>query len=283
MSIDRVQDDGGIRIEKWRRRRVLQSGLLSLAGVCFTASHAQSRSADVLRIAAASDLKFVLPLLLERFHVETGVRTLASYGSSGNFARQIRQGLPVDLFMSADEGWVDQLAMAGMTRGSAKGKPGDAHGVIYGRGRIVGFVPNESELVLDPALQGLKAGWGKVDRFAIANPEHAPYGRAAKQALETLGLWALVKSKLVLGENIAQTTQFIATGAAQAGITALSLAMAPEIARLGRHVLLPETLHAPLRQRMVMLKHAAPATQQLFDFLQAPTARDLFRRYGFTV
>lgn len=235
----------------------------------------------VLRVAAASDLKFVLDRVLVQFQQTTGVQVQASYGSSGNFARQIRQGLPAHLFMSADEAWVDLLVEAGRTRQLPDGRPD--RGAVYGVGRIVLFVPADSRLGLDPELQGLRAGWAGINRFAIANPEHAPYGRAAQQALQKLGLWERVQERLVLGENIAQATQFITTGAAQAGISALALALAPEVARLGRHVLLPDHLHAPLRQRMVLLRDAPPAAAQLYAYLQTPEVREVFRRYGFEV
>jgi molybdate transport system substrate-binding protein len=266
------------------RRSGLKQALLLLSGAALISGRAKAEApaGKTLRVAAASDLKFVLPLLLEEFQSITGIAVDASFGSSGNFARQIRQGLPVDLFMSADESWVEQLAEAGFTRSlsTATGAVRD-RGVIYALGRIALYVPQESKLGLDPALAGLRAGWKQVEKFAIANPEHAPYGQAAREALEKLGMWELVKPKLVLGENIAQATQFVATGAAQAGITALSLALAPEVERRGRHVALPAELHSPLRQRMVLTRSAPPYAQQLYDFLQTASARLLFKKYGF--
>lgn len=258
-----------------RRRHCL--GLLAL-----TLVRSPSRAEQpVLRVAAASDLKFVLAQLLETFQKETGLKVEASYGSSGNFARQIRQGLPVHLFMSADESWVIQLAEAGLTRSL----PGGGHdrGLVYAEGHLALYVPQGSALKLDADLRGLRAGWDSVGKFAIANPELAPYGRAAREALEKLGMWELVKPKLVLGENIAQATQFIATGAAQAGITSLSLASAPELSRLGRHISLSTALHAPIRQRMVLLKSASEAAERLYAYLQTPAAQAVFRRYGFAV
>lgn len=239
---------------------------------------AWAHAATPLRVLAASDLKFVLAHLVDQFQKETGIRVEVSYGSSGNFARQVRQGLPADLFLSADEAWVEQLAAAGLTRRRSGGQA-DA-GVVYGRGRIALYVPHNSALALDERLAGVRAGWAGVHKFAIANPEHAPYGRAAREALQALGLWEQVSPKLVLGENIAQATQFVATGAAQAGITALSLALAPEVARQGRHVVLPESLHAPLRQRMVLLRQAGAAAERLYAFLQGAPARALWQRYG---
>jgi molybdate transport system substrate-binding protein len=269
------------------RRSSLKQALQLLwsgAAVTMGFARAEAPSDKTLRVAAASDLKFVLPLLLAQFQQESGIKTEANFGSSGNFARQIRQGLPVDLFMSADESWVEHLAQAGFTRSlrSAAGAVRD-RGVIYALGRIALYVPRDSTLSLDTALAGLQAGWKQVVKFALANPEHAPYGRAAREALEKLGLWELIKPKLVLGENIAQATQFVATGAAQAGITALSLALAPQVAQLGRHVALPAELHSPLRQRMVLTQSAPPHAQQLYAFLQTPQARTLFKKYGFEV
>ena len=244
---------------------------------------ALAKSVTPVRLAAASDLKFALSLVLAQFQAETGHPVEASFGSSGSFARQIEQGLPVDLFLSADEDFVFQLANAGLTRevAGAMGKTSDS-GALYAVGRIALYVPIHSTLVLDVGLNGLKAQWGQINKFAIGNPEHAPYGRAAREALQKLGLWAQVLPKLVMGENISQATQFVATGAAQAGITALSLALAPEVARAGRHLALPASLHAPLRQRMVLLKSATPAAVALYDYLQSAAAREILRRYGFS-
>lgn len=259
-----------------RRRTWLQQGALGLATAGWNMASAGEAT---VRVVAASDLKFVLAQLLEVFRQETGIKVEASFGSSGNFARQIRQGLPAHLFMSADEGWVMQLAQAGLTRQLPAG--GSDSGVIYAEGHLALYVPKGSTLVLDPGLKGLQAGWVGVHKFAIANPELAPYGRAAREALQQLGLWETVRPKLVLGDNIAQTAQFVATGAAQAGLISLSLAVAPELASQGRHVALPTSLHAPIRQRMVLLKDAPQSAWRLYEFLQTPAAKDVFRRYGF--
>lgn len=225
-----------------------------------------------VRVAAASDLKFALADLAQQYGRQAGAAVQLSLGSSGQFAQQIRQGLPVDLYMAADEAFVFQLADAGLTRD---------RGALYALGRIAAVVPAASPLVLDTALRGLHEAGSAVRYFAIANPEHAPYGRAARQALERLGLWEWVKPKLVLGENVAQAGQFVTSGAAQAGITALSLVLAPEVARLARHVVLPDKLHAPLRQRMVLLKSASPQAGDFYAFLQSPVARKVLRGYGF--
>lgn len=235
-----------------------------------------------VRLAAASDLKFALAAVLPQFEKETGLAVEAVFGSSGNFARQIRQGLPVDLFMSADEAWVEQLAQAGMTRKtSGQSAAGHDRGVVYGRGRIALLAPAASKIALDAELKGLKLAWAGIDKFAMAHPDHAPYGRAAREALQSLGLWEQVREKLVLGDNIMQATQFVLSGAAQAGITALSLALAPEIAQQARHQLLPQHLHTPLRQKMVLTTSASQEAQVLYDYLQGQNARRILARFGF--
>lgn len=265
------------------KRRWMAAGLLQAALALGHPLQARAQLAKPVRLAAASDLKFALTLVLERFKTETGHKVEVTFGSSGSFTQQIQQGLPVDLFMSADEDFVYKLADAGLTRmaASAAGQSPD-RGALYAVGRIALYVPGNSTIELDAGLNGLKAQWSQVRKFAIANPEHAPYGRAAREALQKLGLWEQVLPKLVMGENISQATQFVSTGAAQAGITALSLALAPEVARSGRHLALPASLHAPLRQRMVLLKSATPAAVALYDYLQGAAAREILRRYGFS-
>jgi len=230
-------------------------------------------SEPAVRVAAASDLKFALADLARQYEAQVQRPVQLSLGSSGQFAQQIRQGLPVDLYMAADEAFVFQLADAGLTRD---------RGALYALGRIAAVVPSASPLALDPALRGLHAAGPAIRHFAIASPEHAPYGRAAREALQRLGLWQWAQPKLVLGENIAQATQFVTSAAAQAGITALSLALAPEVARLARHLVLPDSLHSPLRQRMVLLKSAGPQAQDFYEFLQSLAARAVLRRYGFS-
>ena len=236
--------------------------------------------ATPLRIAAASDLKFALTALAAAFERTTGQRIELQFGSSGNFAQQIKQGLPIDLFMSADESYVFGLADAGLTAD---------RGQVYATGRIALLLPKASTLQLptpampESALRSqLAEQLQRVRKFAIANPEHAPYGRAAKAALQNLGLWDQLSPKLVLGDNISQATQFVTSGAAQAGVTALSLALAPEIATQSRHWLIPAALHAPLRQRMVLLKSAQPGAKALLNYLQSPPAREVLAKYGFT-
>lgn len=246
--------------------------LLAAGATGFTGAAAPPPSRAPVRVAAASDLKFALGQLAAQYERETHQRVELNLGSSGQFAQQIRQGLPVDLYLSADEEFVFQLAAAGLTHD---------RGVLYALGRIAALVPAGSDLPLDERLAGLRGAWPVIRHFAIANPDHAPYGRAARTALQRLGLWESARPKLVLGENIAHATQFVTSGAAQAGITALSLALAPEVARLARHLVLPAQLHDPLRQRMVLLKGASAAAGGFYEFLQGAAARQVFQRYGF--
>jgi molybdate transport system substrate-binding protein len=225
-------------------------------------------------VAAASDLQFALGLVAERFTAETGERVELVFGSSGNLSRQLTSGAPFELFLSADEEYVEKLADAGLTRD---------RGVLYAVGRLVLFAPRGSPLAIDERLDGLQllVSRGGSWRFAIANPEHAPYGRAAEAALRAKGLWERLQPMLVLGENVVQAAQFATTGNAVGGILAYSLVLAGPLGERGAFVLLPETLHAPLRQRMVLTKRASPAAERFYRYLQQPAAREVLRRYGF--
>lgn len=262
-----------------RRRELVKITCGAVTGILAATvppASAQRPAADGKKslVAAASDLKFALTEVVAHLEHQTAHRFLLNLGSSGTFAQQIRQGLPAELYLSADEDYVFQLADEGLTKD---------RGALYAIGRIALYVPKGSPIRLDPELRGLRENWATVTRFSIANPAHAPYGRAAFQALQKLGLWDMVQSRLVLGENISQATQFVSTGAAQAGITALSLALAQDVAALGDHVLLPAGLHAPLRQRMVLTKNAGPSAVALYEFLQTTKARAILLKYGFAL
>ena len=221
-----------------------------------------------IRVAAASDLKFVLSELGARFERETGLQLAITYGSSGNLARQLTQGLPMDLFLSADEALIDRLHKAGWAR--------DA-GVVYARGRLAWVVPKNSQAALDADLKGLKGHKGKL---SIANPEHAPYGRAARAALQQAGLWDKLQPQLVLGENVSQAMQFVSTGAAQAALVALTLASAPELAARIRYTAVNPALHPPIIQRMALQRNAGSGAQRFYEFLQSPVAKQLFQQHG---
>ena len=255
-----------------QRRSALGLLTLTLCGAPWSALHAQ----PVPTVAAAADLKFAIEAVAAQFERDTGQPLRLVFGSSGTFYSQILQGAPFHLFMSADESFVFKLADAGKTLD---------RGRLYARGRIGIMVPTGSPLKADSELKDLAAALqdGRLHKFAIANPEHAPYGQRAEQALRHAGLWEAIRPRLVLGENIAQAAQFATSGAAQGGIIAVSLATAPSVARLGQFALIPEAWHQPLMQRMVLLKDAPTPTRAFYDYLGTPAAQALLARYGFTV
>jgi molybdate transport system substrate-binding protein len=250
--------------------------LFALFLVTCTAVLARPAEAREPVVAAAADLKYALAELAARYKAATGREVRLAFGSSGNFAQQIVNGAPFELLLSADEGYVEHLAANGLTRDT---------GALYGIGRVVLFVPARSPLKADPALADLRAALadGRVRRFAIANPEHAPYGRAAREVLQSAGLWQPLRGVLVLGENASQAMQFAASGNTQGGIVPLALAMAPEVATLGTAALLPESMHRPLRQRMVLTKKAGSEAADFYRWLQTPPAREVFVRHGFAL
>ena len=243
-----------------------------LLGMEATASVAQ----DVPVVAAAADLQFALAEITEVFTKETKREVKLTFGSSGNFFRQIQQGGPFQMFLSADEQFVFDLTAKGLTVDD---------GALYAVGRIVIIAPHGSPLKADGSLADLKAALadGRVKKFAIANPEHAPYGRRAEETLRHVGLWDAIKDRLVFGENVSQATQFATSGATQGGIIAYSLALSPTVSKLGAYALIPEGWHEPLHQRMVLIKGAGETARQFYAFMQGPSARAIMRRYGFAL
>jgi molybdate transport system substrate-binding protein len=227
-------------------------------------------------VAAASDLQFAVQEIAEAFAADTGQRVRLSFGSTGNFARQIREGAPFQIFMAADEQFILDLARDGFARDE---------GDLYAIGRIVVKVPPGSTLKADGTLASLRQALaeGRITRFAIANPDHAPYGRRAREALQHAGLWEQIQPFLVLGENVSQAAQFALSGNAEGGIIALSLALAPELRDKGTADLIPEDYHEPLRQRMALLKGAGPVAEAFYAYMKTPRARDIMERYGFVL
>lgn len=254
-------------------QETLRRMLLGLSVVLLLPIRAE---ADTPVVAAAANMQFALEEVAARFEADTGEQVKLVFGSSGNFFRQISAGAPFQLFLSADEEYVQRLAAAGKTLDE---------GALYALGRIVLAVPHGSVLKADAELKGLQEALaaGQIKKFAIANPEHAPYGQLAEQALRHAGVWDALQGKLVLGENVAQTAQFATSGNAQGGIVAYSLALAPDVAKRGQFVLIPEHWHSPLRQRMVLLKGAGATSRSFYRYLQQPAARSILHRYGFTL
>jgi molybdate transport system substrate-binding protein len=247
---------------------------MAFAAALFIAPAASAEEAPA--IAAAADLQFALTEIADAFREETGRDVRLTFGSSGNFFRQIREGAPFQAYFSADEKYVIDLAASGHA---------EDEGAIYAIGRIVMMVPHGSPVAADENLADLRAALadGRLRKFAIANPEHAPYGRRAQEALRHAGLWDSIGDKLVFGENVSQAAQFATAGDAQGGIIAYSLALAPNVARLGSYALIPESWHEPLRQRVAVLTGAGDTARRFVEFVRSNAARLVMKHYGFVL
>ena len=227
-----------------------------------------------ITVAAASDLTFALTEVAHAFEQKTGNHVKLAFGSSGNFFVQIQNGASFDVFFSADVEYPRKLAAGGLAVAPTLW--------VYGTGRIVLWVPAGSPINLGKL--GMKALLDpSVQKIAIANPAHAPYGRAAKAALENLKLYDQVRDKLVLGENISQTAQFVESGNAQIGILALSLAVAPTLKDKGTFWEIPADSYPPIEQAAV-IPTAAPnqaLARAFLEYVRAPEAQAILRQYGF--
>jgi molybdate transport system substrate-binding protein len=226
-----------------------------------------------IRIAAAADLQFVMPELVQQFERGTNVLVLVSYGSSGNFFAQIQNGAPFDLFFSADLAYPRKLEVAGLCEPSTL--------FTYAVGRLVIWTPSGSP------LEVRKKGWqalldSRVQKISIANPAYAPYGQAAVSALQKAGIFDQVKDKIVYGENISQAAQFVQLGSAQAGILALSLALSPAM-KNGHWWEFPSQMYPSLEQGAVMLKTAKDKenARAFLDFVRGPSGHSILRKWGF--
>ena len=231
--------------------------------------------ADDIAVAAASDLQFAIKELIVEYEKQTGHHVKLSLGSSGNFYAQLQQGAPFDLYFSADIGYPKKLEEAGLT------VPGSLY--RYAVGRVVLWAPKQSPVEVSKGLTVLRDA--AVRKIAIANPKHAPYGRAAVAAMEQSQVYAEVKDRLVLGENISQAAQFIESGACDVGIIALSLALAPVMKSAGSYWLIPAEAHPPLEQGAVIMKQSKQqdAARHFLQFMQSPQGQEVMTRYGFTL
>lgn len=243
-----------------------------LVGACGLAgcSKAVEPAPKPLRIAAAADLSVAFGEVADAFEKKTGVRPKYSFGSTGLLAKQIEQGGPFDVFAAANISFVDDVVTAGACDGATKS--------LYARGRIVVWTSKKSAVAPPSGITDLKDE--RFRKVAIANPEHAPYGKAAEQAIEHAGVLGAVKPKLVLGENVQQTLQFAQTGNVEAAIVALSLAI---VTKEGAYVLVDESLHAPIDQAMVVCKNGGSADlgRQFTDFVGGREGRAIMKRFGF--
>ena len=231
--------------------------------------------AQELTVAAAADLQFAMQAIVTRFQAETGKSVRVVYGSSGNFFQQIQNGAPFDVFFSANIEYVQKLAAAGLAEPQSLYE--------YAAGKIVLWVPNNSHINVQQGLAALLDP--AVGKIAIANPQHAPYGQAAVAALRKENLYDKVSTRLIFGENISQAASFVSSGAADAGIIALSLALSPNMKDKGRYVEVPLADYPEIRQACVTLKSSKnkQVAAQFLDFVRSPAVASLLKTYGFTV
>ncbi len=242
---------------------------------CSSSQDSPARRGRV-RVAAAADLNAALGDIITKFGAAHDVDVSVSYGSSGTFYAQLLNQAPFDVFLSADVAYPNQLAMRGLTVPQSE--------FTYAIGRLVLWAPSSS--TLDVEHEGLQVLTNaSIAHIAVANPEHAPYGRAAVAAMQAAGVYDRAQPKLVLGENIAQAMQFVQSGAADAGIVAMSLALAPNLADKGRRFEIPGSTYPRLEQGGVILKWAVDvgAARALRGFLLSADGQAILKRYGFSL
>src|ERR1700722_11242177 len=247
-----------------------------LALVLFVTITGTFATTQEITVAAAADMSAALPDLVAAYTKKTGEAVKLSFGASGNLTNQIRNGAPFDIFFSADEQYPQQLIGEGLATKETLYR--------YAVGRLVLWVPNDSPL--DLSKLGIKALLEpSVKKIAIGNPATAPYGRAAEAALKHFGIYDQVSSRFVVGENISQAAQFVESGNAQAGLIALSHALAPAMKDKGRYWTVPLSAYPTLNQAAVVISKSkqSDAAKKFLDFLRSPEASSLLTRYGFSL
>ena len=252
-----------VRAERRGRRNILAVA----ACVCLLAP--STRADDVPVVAVAASLRFVMPELGRAFTDATGGSVRASIGSSGNLTRQIMQGAPFQVFLAADEEFVRRLVDADRVDGAP---------VVYAVGRLVLFA-GDADRNLVPGLATLGDAAG--GRIAIANPSHAPYGRAARETLRHLGVWPLPAGRIVFGENASQAAQFAFSGNVQRALLPKSLVVGTGGVGRGGWIIVPADHHAPLRHAMALLRGGSEIARRFFDFMTSPHATEVLVKYGF--
>lgn len=259
-----------MKINRWLH---LFAGAVLAAALVSNLRAADPAPAAELTVAAAADLKFAFVDLVKKFNEQNPtIKVQAVFGSSGNFFSQIQNGAPFDLFFSADVDYPKKLAEAGLAVDEV---------FLYSVGQLVLWTPKGSPL--DVEKNGIAALLNPaVHKIAIANPEHAPYGRAAVAALKSLNVYDQIQPKLVLGSNIAQTAQFVQSGAADIGVLALSLALAPEM-KEGAYWRVPLDAYPKIEQGGTILKSSknVDAARAFRDFFLSPEGREILARFGF--
>jgi len=258
-----------VRLSLFKNRLALCCFLLILFTPILSAT-------EIPVIAAASNIKFALEDIATAFYQETGKSLHISYSSSVNLTRQIQQGGPFELFLSANTQYVEQLYQQHKTLDQGK---------VFALGHLALLSQSNSDVILDEQLIGLKQALqaGQLQRIAIANPEHAPFGIAAREVLQKLQLWDTLLPHLILGENVAQATQFASSGAAQVGLVSYSLALAPALKNRVRYLLISDALHQPLQQTAVLLNKAGETAKLFFQYLQQEKTRGILSRHGYTI
>ena len=260
-------------VESHRSREAFMSFTRFVAALLLILAAIPALAQQEIAVAAAADLQFVMPEIVTRFEKQTGNHVKVSFGSSGNFFTQLENGAPFDVFFSADRQYAEKLEQAG------SGEQGTLRD--YAVGKLVLWVRNDSKLDVSKGLKALLDP--AVSKIALANPAHAPYGRAAVAALQHEGSYDELSKKFVLGENISQTASFVSSGNADAGLIALSLAVAPSMKDKGRYFEIPTADYPPIVQAAIALKnsqHKALA-RQFLDFANSSEVQDLWRKYGF--
>jgi molybdate transport system substrate-binding protein len=246
----------------------LIKSILSLLFVTFfTAAHAQAST-----IAVAANMKDAFLAIQNEFKAANKADFRVVYGSSGNITAQILNGAPFSLFISADESYPLELVKRKMTVDEGK---------VYAIGKIALLSKKSNGITLGSSKAELTKAIKQANKIAIAKPELAPYGKAAVDYLKAEGLWDLAKDKLVYGDNISIATMYVASGAADIGFTALSLALAAGIAKETQHLVLNPALYEPIRQRMVLMKNAPRDAVALYLFMQSPKAQSILRSFGY--
>ncbi|QWD82947.1 molybdate ABC transporter substrate-binding protein [Polynucleobacter sp. MWH-P3-07-1] len=231
-------------------------------------------SAQTASVAVAANMKDAFTAINSAFIASGKPEMRIVYGSSGNFASQIMNGAPFNLFISADESYPLELYRNGKTVDAGK---------VYAIGKLVMLTKSSSGIKLNTDKTELARVIAKANKIAIAKPELAPYGRAAVEYLKAVGLWDVAKDKLVYADNIGMATMFVSTGAADLGFTALSLAKSPELVKETSYLLLDESLYEPIKQRMVLIKGAPPEVSDLYQFMQSTKARQILLQSGYSL
>lgn len=251
------------------------AGAICVLVFAFPVLHAQGP----VRIAAAADLAPVLPPILEQFKQTTGIDAQATYQASATLATQIQNGAPFDVFLSADLGYPQRLIAAGLTQGLGEGASGTP--ITYAEGTLVLWERKDSHLP-PPSLDLLRNPG--LQRLAIANPERAPYGKAAVAALEKLGLYASFKGRLATAENISQAAEYAQSGNADAGLISLTSAMTPKLSSAGKYFVIPRDLYSPIEQGAVLVSKSSQrvAAKKFLVFLMSAPVQEELRKYGLT-